>query len=104
MIIQLNTDRNLSIGEEYAEKLKGVLTKDLDRFADHLTRVELHFADENATRETKDDKKCTLEARFKSKQPIAVSDYGDTYDNALTGALQKLKASLETIVGKMRVH
>lgn len=104
MIIQLNADRSLSISEEYADKLKGVLTKELDRFADLLTRVELHFADENATRKTKDDKKCTLEAKLKNKQPVAVSDYGDTYDNAVTGAVHKLKAALDTIVGKMRVH
>ncbi len=104
MIIQFNADKNLSISEEYAEKLKGVVTKELDRFADLLTRVELYFTDENATRKTKDDKKCTLEARLKSKQPVAVSDYGDTYDSAATGALLKLKAALDTIVGKMRVH
>jgi len=104
MIIQLNADKNLSISEEYSEKLKGILTKELDRFADLLTRVELHFTDENATRKTKDDKKCTLEAKLKTKQPIAVSDFGDTYDNATTGALLKLKSALDTAVGKMRVH
>ena len=104
MIIQLNADRSLSISEEYAEKLNGVIKKDLDRFADLLTRVEMHLADENADRKTKEDKKCTLEAKLKTKHPVAVSAAGDTYDRAVVNALHKLKASLDTAVGKMKAH
>ncbi|MGE9311543.1 hypothetical protein ACLOAU_07850 [Niabella sp. CJ426] len=104
MIIQLHADRSLSIHEAYASKLSGVISRELDRFADLLTRVELHLADENAQRKTKEDKKCTIEAKLKSKHPVAVTNHGDTYDNAVTGAILKLKASLNTIIGKMQNH
>ncbi len=104
MIIQLHADKSLSIHEAYALKLNGVISRELDRFAELLTRVELHLADENAQRKTKEDKKCTLEAKLKSKQPVAVTSHGNTYDDAVTGAVQKLKASLDTIVGKMQHH
>lgn len=104
MMIQLHADRSLTIHEEYAAKLNGAIYRELDRFADLLTRVELHLADENAQRKTKEDKKCTIEARLKSRQPVAVTHHGDTYDNAVTGALTKLKASLNTVVGKMQHH
>ncbi len=104
MVIQLHADRSLSIHEEYASKLTGVILRELDRFAELLTRVELHLADENAQRKTKEDKKCTIEAKLKSKHPVAVTSHGDTYDNAVTGAILKLQASLNTIVGKMQNH
>ncbi len=45
-----------------------------------------------------------LEARLEGKQPIAVTDLADTYENAVDGAIQKLKSSLETIAGRSRDH
>lgn len=104
MIIQLHAGRSLNIHEEYALKLNGLVSRELDRFTELLTRVELHLSDENAQRKTKEDKKCTIEAKLKSKHPVAVSDHGDTYDNAISGAIHKLKASLNTVVGKMQNH
>lgn len=104
MMIQFNTDNNVSISEEYAAKLKDLLTKDLGRFSDTLTRIELHFKDENAGKEAKEDKKCTLEARIKGKQPIVVSANGNTYDDATIKATIKLKAALDKTIGKMKTH
>lgn len=104
MIIQINADKNLSVSETYLQKIESIISKELDRFADILTRIEVFFTDENATRKTSDDKKCTLEAKVKHKHPIAVSAYGDIYDQALNAATRKLKGSLDTMVGKMRTH
>ncbi|MCH5690133.1 hypothetical protein LWM68_41440 [Niabella sp. W65] len=104
MIIQLHADKNLSIHEEYALKLNNIIAKELNRFAELLTRVELHLSDENAQRKTKEDKKCIIEAKLKGTPPVAVSNHGDTYDRAVTGAILKLKAGLNTVVGKMQHH
>lgn len=104
MIIQFNADKNLHISEAYAQKMKDILIKELDRFADLLTRIEIHLTDENSSRKTKDDKRCTLEAKLKTKNPLAVSGMGDTYDNAVTGAIHKLQAALDHAVGKMKSH
>ncbi len=104
MIIQLHADRSLSIHKEYASKLSSVISRELNHFGELLTRVELHLADENAQRKTKEDKKCTIEAKLKGKHPIAATNHAGTYDHAVTGAILKLKASLNTIVGKMQNH
>jgi hypothetical protein len=44
--------------------------------------------------------RCLLEARIEGKQPIAVSCQEDTVELALSGALDKLKNSVETILGR----
>jgi len=101
MTIQLNAGNNLTISEEYAEKLKEILSSELDRYIENITRLEVHLSDENSHKEAKDDKKCVLEARLKGRQPVAVTDTGDTYDQAVDNAIEKLKAMLDSILGRM---
>jgi hypothetical protein len=45
MKILLNTDYNISGSEEMRETLKDVI-KMLDRFSEHITRLEVKFRDE----------------------------------------------------------
>lgn len=104
MNIQLNTDNNLTVRDEYADKLNEILNKEFGRFDEFLTRIEVHLSDENSHKKSSDDKKCMLEARLKGRQPVAVSAFGDTYDKAVAGAVNKLKASLDTITGKIKQH
>lgn len=104
MTVQINTDKNLSVHEEYDNELEALLTEELSRFDEHITRLELHLSDENGNKESEDDKKCLLEARMKGRQPIAVSALGNTYDQAVNSAIDKLKTSLETIIGRLRNH
>ncbi len=40
-----------------------------------------------------------LEARLEGMQPVAVTAHGDTIQEALKGALGKLKSSLDTTLG-----
>jgi ribosome-associated translation inhibitor RaiA len=104
MTIQLNTDKNLNINESYREKLDGILNKALSRFSEHITRIEVHLSDENGAKDAQNDKKCLLEARLEGKQPIVVTDIANTYDQALDGAITKLKTSLDTKLGRLRNH
>lgn len=102
MTIQLNTDNNLEVQQDYADKLTEMLQNGLKRFDEHLTRLEVHLSDENAAKEGKDDKKCLLEARPKGKQPIVVSANADTYDKAVHDAIDKMKTSLDRMIDKMQ--
>ncbi|WP_316783918.1 HPF/RaiA family ribosome-associated protein [Pedobacter frigiditerrae] len=102
MIIQLNADKSLTIHSEYEAQITAQLTKDLERFTGHITRVEVHLSDENGNKSGINDKKCLLEARFEGKSPIVTSDLGNTYDLALKGATEKLKHALTTIVSKLK--
>ena len=104
MTIQINTDKNVSVHEAYGNQLESLISKELSRFDEYITRVEAHFSDENGSKASQDDKKCILEARLKGMQPIAVSALAQTYDQAVTGAIDKLKASLDTIIGRSQNH
>jgi len=105
MIIQLNADKNLTIHSEYESQITAKLIKDLERYSEHISRVEVHLSDENGSgKGGLNDKKCLLEARFEGKQPIVASDLGDTYDLALKGATEKLKHALTTVVSKLQAR
>ncbi len=104
MTIQINTDNNLDVHETYQAQLKDVFSEELSRFDEHITRLEVHLSDENGNKESEDDKKCLIEARLKGRQPIAVTDVANTYDQAVNGAIDKLKTSLGTILGRLRNH
>lgn len=43
-----------------------------------------------------------IEARLEGRQVIAVSENADTVEQALKGALDKLKASLDTVIGRLK--
>lgn len=102
MTIQLNADKNLTIHSEYETQITEKLTKDLERFSGHISRVEVYLSDENGSKAGLNDKKCLLEARFEGKQPIVASDLGNTYDLALKGASEKLKHALTTVLSKLQ--
>lgn len=104
MTIQLNAGKNLNIHEYFAEKLDGILNQELSRFSEHITRIEVHLSDENGAKDAQNDKRCLLEARLEGRQPIAVTHIANTYDQALDGAIAKLKTSLDTILGRLRHH
>ena len=104
MTIQINTDKNLDVHETYRTQLKDLLSEEFSRFEEQITRLEVHLSDENGNKESEDDKKCMIEARLKGRQPIAVSDVANTYDQAVNGATDKLKTSLNTILGRLRNH
>jgi len=104
MTIQLNTDKNLSVHEAFEAQLDVLLSEELTRFSEHITRLEVHLSDENGNKQGQNDKRCMIEARLEGRQPIAVTDRANDYELAVSGAIEKLKTSLDTIVGKLRNH
>ncbi len=104
MTIQLNTDKHLSVHEAFGNKLDDLLSEELSRFSEHITRLEVHLSDENGSKEGLNDKKCLLEARIEGRQPIAVTGLANTYEIAVNRAIDKLKASLNRILGRIRNH
>ena len=104
MMIQLNTDNNLSVHKAFGAKLNGLLSDGLSRFSEHITRLEVHLSDENGSKGGQNDKRCLLEARLKGRSPIAVTELANNYELAVNGAIDKLNASLDTILGRMRSH
>lgn len=101
MHIQLNTDSNIEGREELAAQVTGVVESALRRFSDRISRVEVHLSDENSDKSGQHDKRCMMEARIEGRQPTAVTHQAATVGDAVGGAADKLKRSLESTFGRL---
>jgi ribosome-associated translation inhibitor RaiA len=101
MMIQLNTDKNISGNEKFESYLNTLITEELTNFSEHITRIEVHLADENGAKKGENDKRCMLEARLKNMQPITVTCHENTVEKSVDIALDKLKSSMETIYDRL---
>ena len=104
MKIQFNTDKTISGKERNEDYFTSQIAEELDRFESLITRIEVHISDENGKKDGQNDIQCMLEARLKGKKPMAVTQQADTIEQAVSGSIDKLKASLETILGRMQNH
>lgn len=104
MNIQLNTDNNITGSEALSQSVEELIGTSLKRFAEQITRVEVHLTDENSHKPGQNDKRCLLEARLEGMQPIAVTEHGDTQIQAVKGAIDKLKSALDTAIGRLRTY
>jgi len=104
MKIQINIDKVINADERSQEYFTTVISDGLKRFQSHITRIEAHLSDENGKKEGVNTMLCKLEARIEGRQPIGVSCQADTRELAVSGAIDKLKASLETIIGRLQNH
>ena len=105
MQIQVNTDRNISGDDSLAQSVEDILERLLARFANQITRLEVHLSDENSTSKSGVvDKRCLLEARLAGRDPTSVSDLALTVEQAVTGAAHKMASLLESELGKLGKH
>ncbi len=104
MKIQVNTDHNTPGSESLNNFIDTVLQSELDHFSDHITRLEVHLADENAGKSGENDKRCMIEARIEHRQPVAVKAHANTYEESISEASDKMKSSLDTVFGKLNNH
>jgi ribosome-associated translation inhibitor RaiA len=101
MQIQFNSDKNVILNEEQIASSTSLISEELSRFSTQITRLEIHLSDEDANKDGSNDKRCLVEARLAGMKPIAVTDQSNTHEQALFGAIDKLKTSLETITGRL---
>jgi len=102
MIIQFNTDKTIKGDEKNQNHFTSLIAEELERFEPNISRIEVHLSDENGKKEGLNSILCLLEARIEGRQPIAVSCQDDTVESAVSGAIDKIKTSLETIFGRMQ--
>lgn len=84
------TDRSDTLDAHIRE----AVTRENHRFADRLTRVEAHVSDDNGGKRGKQDKRCVLEARPRSMDPITVTEDGDDLYVVVREASRKLSRAL----------
>jgi hypothetical protein len=102
MEIRVNTDSHITGSESMNEKYATALMKKLQRFAEHITSVEIFFGDENGSKSGTKDKRCTIEVRPKNLNSDAVTHYSNTLDRAFNGAVTKVRNLLDTRFGKLQ--
>lgn len=104
MKIQLNTDVHIDGTEALAAWVGATVEQALERFAEHVTRVEVHLSDENGAKNGQHDQRCMLEARLVGRQPVAVTDHAATREQAVHGAAHKLAHLLDSTLGRLHDH
>lgn len=101
MQVHFNPGNHIEGRESLAERAQQIVTDTLGRFAEQITRVEVHVSDDNGAKRGADDKRCTMEARVTGHQPVAVTHHASTLREAIGGAAEKLERSLDHTLGRL---
>lgn len=96
MIININTDSNIQNTELLKEHISSVVTDQLKRYQDRISRVEVHLSDQNAHKKAGKDIKCTMEARPDGFDPMTVSEITDNVHQSIKVATEKLVFKLQS--------
>jgi hypothetical protein len=102
MHIQVNSDSSVAGHERLVAHVTGVVENALGRFREQVSRVEVHLSDEDSHKNGQEDKRCMMEARVEGRQPTAVTHQAATLEQAVVGAADKLKRSLESTLERLR--
>jgi hypothetical protein len=104
MQIFVSTDSNIEGHERFALWVESEVARTLSQFESAISRVDAHLKDESANAKGGDHIMCSLEARAAGLQPVAVSHLAASANEAVTGAVGKLKRALDTALGRLREH
>jgi ribosomal subunit interface protein len=104
MYIKVNTDNNIEGREKLTAHIMSMLQHALNRFGDHITRVEVHLSDQNGDKSGPDDKRCMIEAHLKGRRRTSVSHRSEDLGQAIDGAIDRLQRSIEGTVEQLRGH
>ena len=95
MQVQVNF-AHVDSSDALEEHVRERIDAGIGRFADRVTRVEAHLADQNADKHGSDDKRVRLEARPAGRDPLMVEATGDDFYKTVADAVGKLRRVLES--------
>jgi hypothetical protein len=98
MKIQVNFG-NIAYSGVLDERIREEITDGLGRFAERITRVEVHLADLNGPRGG-DDKRVLIEARLAGDKPFVVEEVGDDIYDVVVAAAGKLARATKRRLGR----
>jgi ribosome-associated translation inhibitor RaiA len=101
MQININTDKTIERHAGLDEHVQSVVSAALQRFGEHISRVEVHLSDNQGHKSADGDNRCLMEARVTGYQPIAVSDHAATLHQAIGGSADKLKRAIDSALGRL---
>ncbi len=101
-MIEVRTAHSVKGGARFDAFAEAIVTDALDRFMARLTRIEVHLSDTNAKKQGGDDKRCQIEVRPASQQPVSATAAAGTVEKALTIAVGKMKRLLAKRLDRQR--
>jgi ribosome-associated translation inhibitor RaiA len=104
MQVLVRHDDTIYGSERLTAQVEASIEAALGRYRDQITTIEVHFADENGKKRGGDDIRCSIEARFAGKKPIAVTHHASDLLIALDTAAEKMASMLDHQLGRARDH
>lgn len=98
--VQFNSANDVNGDDAVNEAISASLRSKLSRFEPRLTRIEVHFSDENGPRSSSDEIRCMIEARPKGSGPVSVTGTGTNVEQAASVAASKMVSLLDSQFGK----
>jgi hypothetical protein len=102
MQIQIRHDDTIRGHETLTAITEATIQDALGRFAEHITTVEVHYADENGAKSGGDDIRCSIEVRFEGRKPTAATHHASDLVVALEAAADKVARMLDHQLGRIR--
>jgi hypothetical protein len=103
MAVFLRTDNHLDGGEKLAKFVESVAEGAVEHVKNQVTRVDVYLGEENGSQKSSDHEiRCSMEARIGGLKPIAVTARAGSVDDAVRSAADKLQASIDSTMGKVR--
>jgi ribosome-associated translation inhibitor RaiA len=100
MLIEVRTDGNINGSEQFSDHVKAKVRTALHRYGDRIRRIDVHLSDTVGNKTSHDDKCCVIEARRDGCEPIVVTHQESTMDQAIHGAVHRLKKSVAALLEK----
>ena len=101
MQIQVRHDDTINGSTKLTELTTATLEDVLARFAEHITTIECHFA-ENGAKTNGGEVRCSLEVRFEGKKPVGCTHQAADLPVALEAAAEKMARMLDHQLGRIR--
>jgi hypothetical protein len=101
MLVQINTDNRIEGTDTANAAIEARIRERLSRFADRLTRIEVHLRDVDGDRNGGQGIEAKLEARPAGGQPVVVNEQAASVDSAVTGVVRKAADFLDRAFGKL---
>ena len=101
MHVLVSSDHTITASEGLAGRITSAVTARLDRWADRITRVEVHLSDVNSRKRSETDKHCVMEAHLGGLKPVAVHNDAGEIMVAVGGCIEKLSRALEHTLGRL---
>jgi ribosome-associated translation inhibitor RaiA len=101
MQININTDRTIDKHQGLDEHVQTVVQGAIGRFAEHVSRVDVHLSNENKEKQADGGNQCMIEARVTGYQPVVVHGHALNLHQAISNAGGKLARALDSALGRL---